>query len=508
MTGTAAVERSESRAVGRGRFVLGEPLGSGGTARVFRCFDQHLRVERAIKLLRGDDHLRRELRPRLHAEARAMAAIRHPNVLGVYDFGAEPDCDWVVMEIAEGGSLDDRLLREGRLAPATVVDLGLQILSGLAAAHAANVVHRDVKPQNVLLDQGGNVRLADFGIALFSADRGGRITQAGVAMGSFAFMPPEQRIDARGVDARADIYATGATLYVLLTGRTPMDLFAADERSSRWTTIPASLATVLVKATRFDPAERFQTAFEMAAALADAASRESLLDRATAHGAYAIFSQTTFPGLAAPTHPVPPPPELPPAEPTRIVPELQEQPERRRFRWMAAFAFAVPVFAFVSYVGRERGAPPPEPPPPEAAAVEVAPPAVEALPGVERPPAELPVAQAPAPARPEPARKERPSFAHPELVGAWAANWGEAMARVEVAADGRVTGRVAVGFGEGRSEPMSGRFRWDGDRLRIEDTRYRGRITTIVLDELDAARMSGTVEDSPGERVSFHRDAP
>ncbi len=259
-----------------GRYVLGDRLGKGGTAEVYRGWDDLLGVQRALKLLTVEHpRVRQSLRRRLRAEAQAMARIQHPNILRISDVGFHEEVDFVVMELADGGSLAEWIEERGPMAPVVAIGFMLQVLAGLAAAHAAGIVHRDVKPQNVLLDTRGTALLADFGIALVTHEDIGRTTRAGVAMGSLSFMAPEQRLDARSVDVTADIYSAAATLFNLLTGNNPVDLFTADEHSPRWGAIPTDLRAIIARGTLLDPAARFPDARSMATALLD------LLDKAS-----------------------------------------------------------------------------------------------------------------------------------------------------------------------------------------------------------------------------------
>ncbi|MFN7143773.1 MAG: serine/threonine-protein kinase [Myxococcota bacterium] len=253
-----------------GRYRLGDVIGTGGTATVYRARDLALGVERAVKVLRVDSLGADAQRARLRSEARAMARVTHLNILRVYDVGTDGDQDFVVMELAAGGSLQDRLDEHGPLSPVVASRYALQVLAALAAAHDAGVIHRDVKPQNVLLDSQGVAMLADFGIALLADGFESRHTRVGVAMGSMTYMPPEQRLDARGVGAGADIYACGATLYALLTGASPVDLFLAAPGSVRWEDVPEPLRPVIQRATRLIPEERWGSAREMASALLEA----------------------------------------------------------------------------------------------------------------------------------------------------------------------------------------------------------------------------------------------
>lgn len=251
-----------------GRYRLGGRLGEGGAATVYRARDERLGVDCAVKILSPHRaSLRAALRRRLLAEAHVMARLVHPNILPVIDVGSGDGIDFVVMNFAEGGSVADQLKSGGPFPPEKVVEIGLQLLSALDAAHVEGVIHRDVKPQNLLLTKNGRVQLADFGIALVTGSEAERRTRTGAAMGSMAFMAPEQRLDASKVDSSADLYATGTTLYTLLTNRSPMDLFVEEVSSPRWMAIPRPLVPVLFRATRHSPKDRYRDAKAMAMAL-------------------------------------------------------------------------------------------------------------------------------------------------------------------------------------------------------------------------------------------------
>ena len=196
-----------------------------------------------------------------------MARLRHPHVVQVFDIGSEGDLDYIVMELVSGGSLSERLEQLGPFSPEVAVPWTLDVLSALSAAHEAGIIHRDVKPQNVLVDSAGRALLADFGIAMVADDETRR-TRTGIALGSMAYMPPEQRLDAARVTLHADVYAAGATLYRLVTGQSAMDLFLADADSPRWEGVPDGLAAVIRRACAEKPSERFPSAAEFAAALA------------------------------------------------------------------------------------------------------------------------------------------------------------------------------------------------------------------------------------------------
>ncbi len=254
------------------RYELRTLLGRGGHAEVWLANDPRLGIQRAVKLVRVPEGGRKGASERLEAEARAMARLRHPHILPVHDVGADGDVVYVVMDFADGGSLADLLAARGPLAPADAIAYTLQLLAGLAGAHAEGIIHRDVKPQNVLLDRHGTALLADFGIALLAFEEH-RSTRTGVAMGSLSFMAPEQRLDARGVGPTADLYATAATLYNLLTGGNPVDLWAAPRTSPRWAGLPDDVAAIIARAMKYDPTSRYPDVRTMALDLTDALAR-------------------------------------------------------------------------------------------------------------------------------------------------------------------------------------------------------------------------------------------
>ncbi|MEL6345410.1 MAG: protein kinase [Myxococcota bacterium] len=240
------------------RYELREVLGEGASARVYQAFDTALKVPRAVKILSAPGTIFRQLRDRIRREAQVMASLDHPNVLRIYDVGVVDDHDFIVMELAEGKSLQHHVEEQGTLPVADAVRYMLQVLSALQAAHQADIVHRDVKPQNILLNADGRALLGDFGIALLHDAM--RYTHTGASMGSLSYMAPEQRLDARNVGAAADIYAAGTTLYYLITGANPVDLFASPLHSPRWSDLPERLRPVIRRATRYGPDDRYSSA--------------------------------------------------------------------------------------------------------------------------------------------------------------------------------------------------------------------------------------------------------
>ncbi len=205
-----------------GRYEIIQRLGSGGMSVVYKAKCSYLEREVAIKVLRerfADDE---EFLSHFRREARAAARLSHPNIVNIFDVGEEPDQGlyYIIMEYISGRSLKDLITREGPLHPDTAVDITCQILKALECAHDSGVVHRDIKPDNVIIDSSGAVKVADFGIA--RAQGTGTVVSTDRIMGSVRYMSPEQ---ARGrhTDARSDLYSVGVVLYEMLTGKVPFE---------------------------------------------------------------------------------------------------------------------------------------------------------------------------------------------------------------------------------------------------------------------------------------------
>jgi serine/threonine-protein kinase len=295
-------------ALADGRYRLLAVLGEGGMATVYRGFDERLDIERAVKILSPGMSQHASIRKRFENEARTMARLHHPNIVAVQDVGVDDDRAYMVMELVEGGSLMDQVDRSGPMSPVSACDATLAILSGLAVAHGKGVVHRDIKPHNVLVTPDGVYKVTDFGIAHVS-ERQSYATRTGTAMGTWAYMAPEQRSSAKHVDGRADLYAVGATLYVLLTHQEPFDLYAAEQHDELFKDLPPALGEVLRKACRFRPDDRYQTAQEMAEAL--------LVARAQVSGGSAYSGpMAVSPAVTTPPRVTTPPPVTTPPSPT------------------------------------------------------------------------------------------------------------------------------------------------------------------------------------------------
>ncbi|HEV8549658.1 MAG TPA: serine/threonine-protein kinase, partial [Polyangiaceae bacterium] len=209
-----------------GKYRIVRLIGDGGMGSVYEARHEGLRTEVALKFLHEDLAGRAGLSERFLQEARVAATIRSPHVAHVTDVDVGPNGQpYLVMELLVGESLQHRLDRERKLPVPVAVDFSLQIASGLEAAHALGVVHRDLKPDNVFVTPGTGgplLKLIDFGIAkLYEGQRG--LTRAGVVMGTAEYMPPEQLYAASDVDGRADVYALGVMLFEMLSGRRPAD---------------------------------------------------------------------------------------------------------------------------------------------------------------------------------------------------------------------------------------------------------------------------------------------
>jgi serine/threonine-protein kinase len=205
-------------ALAEGRYRLEQIVGRGGMATVYLAHDDDLERWVAVKVVREELVADAATRDRFLREARLAARLAHPNVVRVYDAGESDGRPFIVMEHVEGTTLAEERSSRGRLDPEAVIRIGQEVCAGLEHAHAAGLVHRDVKPQNLLLAADGTVKIADFGIA-HAIDQT-RMTLAGTVLGTAAYLAPEQARDGP-IGPAADVYALGAVLYELLTGRPP-----------------------------------------------------------------------------------------------------------------------------------------------------------------------------------------------------------------------------------------------------------------------------------------------
>lgn len=269
--------------VAGGRYVLDRPLGHGGMATVYLAHDEELDRSVAVKLLA--EHLAGDaaFRERFLREARLAARLSHPNVVGVYDAGEdERGRPYIVMEHVEGQTVDALLRERGPLPAGEAVAIALQACHGLAHAHSAGLIHRDVKPQNLLLREDGTVKVADFGIA--RAAETTALTQIGTVLGTAAYLAPEQAAGEE-VTPATDVYGLGAVLYELLTGRPPREVesladLAAGQQvppvSELAPEVPGHVEDAVMRALARNPAYRPQSAAELAQLLAPEGSTAPL----------------------------------------------------------------------------------------------------------------------------------------------------------------------------------------------------------------------------------------
>ena len=235
-------------------------LGRGGMGEVLLATDTRLDRRVAIKRILGDAARSRTAVNRFLTEAKSIAALNHPNIVQIYDYGRAKDGPFLIMEYVDGGSLLDHC-RESALPLDEVIDLACQLCDGLAKAHDLGIIHRDIKPANVLLTKDRIPKLTDFGLAKAQASDHGQ-TMTGAVLGTPDFMPPEQRRDASLVDRRSDLWSLAATIYQMVTGRSPKII--------RFDLLPAELTKALGHALEDEKEARYQSAKEFRAALRDA----------------------------------------------------------------------------------------------------------------------------------------------------------------------------------------------------------------------------------------------
>jgi eukaryotic-like serine/threonine-protein kinase len=255
-----------------GRYRLESKLGSGGMSTVYLAVDEVLDRQVAIKLLHREISEEADQLERFRREARAAARLSHPNLVGVIDAGEDDGRPYIVFEYIPGRTLKRRIQEEGRLPVDEAVAYAIEIGRGLTAAHARKLVHRDVKPQNVLIDPDGRAKVTDFGIARSLESKG--LTATGRVLGTTDYVSPEQAMG-EDVDERSDAYSLGVVLYEMLTGDVP---FQAETQvgvamkhvnepmpdvQTRRPEVSAAVASVVDRATTKDPRDRYGTVAEM-----------------------------------------------------------------------------------------------------------------------------------------------------------------------------------------------------------------------------------------------------
>jgi serine/threonine-protein kinase len=308
-------------AVVDGRYRIVRRIGSGGMADVYLCEDTHLGREVALKVLHRRFAQDAEFVERFRREASAAAGLQHPHVVGIFDRGDHEGTYYIAMEYLRGRTLKDVVTAEAPLDQLRTISIGRQILQAAGFAHRNGVVHRDFKPHNVIVDEAGNVKVTDFGIARAGASE---MTETGSIMGTAQYLSPEQA-QGHDVTQRSDVYSIGVMLYELLTGRLPFDGDSAVAIALKHMSDPPppmnreglriepNLEAVVLGALAKEPAARWQSAEDFAAALeACRPYAEAFLEGDGAAGDTAVFAAV----------PVPPPGEVAAREKPRRWPAI------------------------------------------------------------------------------------------------------------------------------------------------------------------------------------------
>ena len=265
-------EDLERGAIFAGRYEIIEELGRGGMGRVFKVYDQKVREIVALKLIKPEIGFNEKAIERFKNELKFARKISHRHVCRLYDLGETGLAHYLTMEYVEGEDLKGFIRRAGHITTSKAIDIAAQISEGLSEAHRLGVIHRDLKPQNVMIDSDGNVRIMDFGLARFVASEG--VTGSGVMLGTPEYMSPEQ-VELKEVDARSDLYSLGVIMFEMVTGRVPFEgetpLGIAIKHKSEKPRdtreinplVPESFAKVIFKCLEKDPARRYQSADEL-----------------------------------------------------------------------------------------------------------------------------------------------------------------------------------------------------------------------------------------------------
>ena len=266
------------------RYEIIKTIGEGGMANVYLANDTILDRKVAIKVLRGDLSNDEKFIRRFKREALSVSNLSHPNIVEVYDVGEEDGNYYIVMEYSEGKTLKQLLQKRGALTLNEVIDIMTQLTDGLAHAHEAYIIHRDIKPQNIMIEDNGLVKITDFGIAM--ALNSTQLTQTNSVMGSVHYLPPEQA-NGKGSTVKSDIYSLGILMYELLTGSVPFKGDTAVEIALKHMkekipsirkqnpTIPQSVENIVLKATAKNPKNRYDNVRDMYKDLQTALQRDN-----------------------------------------------------------------------------------------------------------------------------------------------------------------------------------------------------------------------------------------
>ena len=274
------------------RYEIQEIIGSGGMAVVYKATDNRLHRSVAVKILRDELAADEEFRRRFQTEAQAVAMLSHPNIVSVYDVSHSESVEYIVMELIEGVTLMQYMQKKGALGWKEALHFSVQISKALEHAHSKGIVHRDIKPQNIMIIRDGSIKVADFGIAALESTQEQRSSQT---VGSVHYIAPEQ---ARGEqpDTRSDIYSLGVAMYEMLTGRMPYDGETAEQIALKHIAgiavppqeinpdIPDELARITLKAMNADINARYQSASELLADLEEFRKQQAAANRTSSDG--------------------------------------------------------------------------------------------------------------------------------------------------------------------------------------------------------------------------------
>lgn len=270
------------------RYEIVKSIGEGGMANVYLANDKILDRKVAIKVLRGDLSADEKFVRRFQREALSVSNLSHPNIVEVYDVGEEDGQYYIVMEYIEGKTLKQLLNKRESLTLTEVIDIMTQLTDGIAHAHESYIIHRDIKPQNIMIEDDGKIKITDFGIAM--ALNATQITQTNSVMGSVHYLPPEQA-SGKGATIKGDIYSLGILMYELLTGTVPFKGDNAVEIALKHMkdkipsvrkqnpAIPQSVENIILKAAAKNPRNRYETAREMHEDLVTCLSEEHANDK-------------------------------------------------------------------------------------------------------------------------------------------------------------------------------------------------------------------------------------
>ena len=319
-----------------GRYKIQSLIGTGGMAAVYLAKDLILDRLVAIKVLRLDFRQNDDAMRRFRREALSATQLTHPNIVGVYDVGQSQEMNYIVMEYVEGTDLKDYVRQKGALHPIEAVRIMMQIVSAIAAAHQNRIIHRDIKPQNILIDKEGNVKITDFGIAVALSDTS--LTQTNTLLGSVHYLSPEQ---ARGGMAtiQTDIYALGIVLYELLTGKVPFDGESAVSIALKHfqeplptivnpiAMVPQSLENIVLKATAKDPMHRYRSCYEMFQDLKTCLDSTRLYEKKFVPASFSGETKVLTPIHTQKVKPIQTSKEIP------VVEMDEEKPVKKRRKW-------------------------------------------------------------------------------------------------------------------------------------------------------------------------------